>query len=251
MKVTPIKTRKVVPGSGSLKQLLDDYITDLPEKSVVAVTSKVVAIVEGRVAPIAGTDKEELIKHESDLYLPSALSKYKYHFTITNNTLISVAGIDESNSGGDYYVLWPKDPQKTANDIRAHLSSKFKLKNLGVIITDSTCMPLRWGTLGIALSYSGFAATNSYIGKPDLFDRPFKVSQSGVAIGLAAAAVLAMGEGTEQTPLAIIEDLPFVKFQGRDPTQAELEKFYITNYEDDLFAPFIQNVPWQKGRRES
>ena len=31
--------------------------------------------------------------------------------------------------------------------------------------------------------------------------RPFKMSQANVAAGLAAAAVVVMGEGSEQTPL--------------------------------------------------
>jgi F420-0:gamma-glutamyl ligase len=71
-----------------------------------------------------------------------------------------------------------------------------------------------------------------------------------VALGLAAAAVLAMGEGTEQTPIAIITDVSFVKFQQRDPTKEELEYFYIKNKEEDLFAPFLNAVKWQKGKSD-
>jgi F420-0:gamma-glutamyl ligase len=98
------------------------------------------------------------------------------------------------------------------------------------------------------LAYSGFRALNDYIGRPDLFGRPFAVSQADVAGGLAAAAVLQMGEGTEQTPIAILSELPFVHFQERDPTAEELATVIISLAED-LFAPFLTSVQWQQGTR--
>lgn len=247
MKVAALKTDKIRPGDMGILEVLNKAISHLEEKSVVVVTSKIVALCENRVEPVNGTDKEALIKRESNLYLPSMLSKYGYHFTITNHTLISVAGIDESNSGGDYYVLWPRDVQKSANDIRQYLRDKFRLKELGVIISDSTVLPLRWGTFGIPLSFSGFRATNNYIGEPDLFGRRFKVSKSGVALGLTAAAVVVMGEGTEQTPIAVISDVPFIEFQKANPTKDELENFYISDWHEDLFEPFLSKADWQKG----
>jgi F420-0:gamma-glutamyl ligase len=55
-----------------------------------------------------------------------------------------------------------------------------------------------------------------------------------------------MGEGNEQTPLAVIEDVPFVKFQARNPLKKELESFHI-DMEDDLYAPLLKGVKWRKG----
>jgi F420-0:gamma-glutamyl ligase len=109
---------------------------------------------------------------------------------------------------------------------------------------------MRWGVVGIALSYSGFKALNDYVGQKDLFGRAFKVSQAGVASGLAASAVLVMGEGTEQTPIAVISDIPNVQFQNRNPNKNELELFYIKDKEVDLFAPFFKNVNWQTGNKK-
>jgi F420-0:gamma-glutamyl ligase len=57
-----------------------------------------------------------------------------------------------------------------------------------------------------------------------------------------------MGEGTEQTPIAVISDVPFVKFQQHNPTKEELEFFYIKNKEEDLFAPFLNAVKWHLGK---
>jgi F420-0:gamma-glutamyl ligase len=249
MVVRAVKTGKILAAQKTIFAVLDDFLPNVEERSVVVVTSKIVSLCENRVVPIKGTDKEKLIKQESDYFLPSQLSRYHHHFTITNHSLAAVAGIDESN-GNENYILWPSDPQKSANEIRHHLLEKFKLKNLGVIISDSTCYPLRWGTLGLPLSYSGFEPTRSYIGQPDLFGRPFKVSRAGVALGLTAAAVVAMGEGREQTPMAVITGIDFVKFQDHNPTAQELEDFYIADYKDDLFEPFFSSVNWQKGGRQ-
>jgi putative folate metabolism gamma-glutamate ligase len=250
--VSPIRTKKLRAGEQTIFEVIGDYIAEFENRSILIITSKIVALCEGRVVPITSpsiSKKEELVKQEADYYLPAAASKYGYHFTITNNTLISLSGIDESNSDGNY-VLWPKDVQKTANEIREYLVRKFDFKEVGVLIVDSTCIPLRWGTMGLALAYSGFRALNNYIGQPDLFGRPFQVSQAGIANGLAAAAVVTMGEGTEQTPLAIINDVPFVKFQNRNPTKKELKLFYIDKKDDDLFAPFLNSVKWKKGRKK-
>jgi hypothetical protein len=41
--------------------------------------------------------------------------------------------------------------------------------------------------------------------------------------------------------------VPFVKFQDRSPSKNELDFLKITP-EDDLFAPFLNSVKWQKGK---
>jgi putative folate metabolism gamma-glutamate ligase len=245
MQVTVYKTDKVTKGSYTLYELLDKFLPPIKDGDVLAITSKIVSICEGSVVPKDKVDKEELIIREADYYLPASLSRYGYHFAIKQNTLIAVAGIDESNGEG-YYILWPRDSQKTANEVRKYLKEKYNLIQVGVIITDSTCNPLRRGTVGIALAHSGFRALRNYVGQPDLFGRPFGVTQANTSGGLSAAAVLAMGEGTEQTPLCVLSDLSFVDFQDRDPSAEELEEMTIKP-EDDLFAPFLQAVKWHSG----
>jgi dihydrofolate synthase / folylpolyglutamate synthase len=93
---------------------------------------------------------------------------------------------------------------------------------IGALITDSTCSPVRRGTSGICLARSGFRAVNDYVGRPDLFGRPFKVRQANIAGGLAATAVLVMGEGSERTPICLIRHPPLVELQDRNPKSAEL-----------------------------
>lgn len=244
MRVTAVRTERLAAGSATIEELLDQYVPELPERSVVAIASKIVSLCEGRLAP-EGLSKAELVHRESDRYLPAA-EPYGYQFTITHGTLIPAAGIDESNVGGGR-LLWPEDPQRSANLARRHLATRgHELEHVGVVITDSTCMPLRRGTAGICLAHSGFRAINSYIGRADLFGRLLKVSEANVAAGLAAAAVVVMGEGDEQTPLCVIDDLPQVEFTSRDPEPAELDGLFIPP-EDDLFGPFLGAVPWQRG----
>jgi|SRR3989344_1354773 len=245
MIVKPIKTRKVRPGEDNdLYALLDDYLPRLREGSIVAITSKVVAICEGRFAGIGKISKNKLIEQEAEYFLPRG--KNGFYLTIKYNLLIPSAGIDESNGNG-YYILWPGDPQRTANKARKYLAKKFNLKRVGVIITDSKTNPLRWGVTGVSIVHSGFAPMNNYIGSKDIFGRELKYTKTNIMDALGTAAVLIMGEGKEQTPLAIIEDIPFVNFQRRNPTQKELREVRITMMQDDLYKKLLTRVKWRKG----
>lgn len=249
MIVKPIKTKSIRAGEISIYQLLDKYVKNLKDKDIVVLTSKIVSLCQNNVVPVGSVDKEDLIKEQADLYT-SVTNPYGSHFTVIKNTLMSSAGIDESNGSGNY-VLWPKDPQKTANNIREYLVDKHNIKYLGVIITDSTSTPFRRGASGIALAHSGFIGLNNYIGTPDLFNRPYTVSMSNVSGGLAAAAVVAMGEGNEGTPLCLISEVPLVTFQDRNPSKAELEVLKI-DLEDEILSPFLLSAKWeslkQKGK---
>ena len=243
MRVTPIRTARIRAGDMTLSDLLDSAVTDLAEGSVVAVTSKVVSLCEGRVVPAAQTTKAELVAQEAEWSLADPRPG-GFRFTITHSTLIPSSGIDESNGDG-HFVLWPADPQASANAARRHLRTRFGLRRVGVVITDSTCSPLRRGTSGIYLAHSGFRATNSYIDRPDLFGRRLRVSEANIAGGLAAAAVVAMGEGAERTPICVLDELELVRFQPRDPSAGELADLRISP-EEDLFGPFLGAVEWRR-----
>ncbi|MBI2024251.1 coenzyme F420-0:L-glutamate ligase [Candidatus Giovannonibacteria bacterium] len=247
MKIAAIKTHKIRAGEEDLFSILDKYLKKVPEGSVLAVTSKIISLCEGGVVKIGAVDKDELIKSEADFFLPRSASKYDVMLAIKDGLIVPSSGIDESNADG-YYVLWPKNPQESANKILKYLKKRFHLKKAGVIITDSKTTPLRWGTSGVAIAHSGFSALNDYIGRPDIFRRKLKMTKANIMDALAATAVLVMGEGREQTPIAIIENLPFVRFQNRVPSRAELKELRIT-IEDDLYSPLLKAVKWRKGKK--
>jgi dihydrofolate synthase / folylpolyglutamate synthase len=246
MIIKAIKTRKFMPPKDDLLEMLSE-IKILKENSVVAVTSKVVSICEGRCISIKTVDKDKLIKKEADRYLPRNLVPNKWAmYTIKNNLLAVNAGLDESNGAG-YYILWPQDPQRSAQKIWLYLRKKFHLENLGVIITDSKVNPLRRGVVGMAIGFFGFKPFFDYRGKKDLFGRKFEMETANLPDSLATAAVLAMGEGSECQPIAVITDVPSIEFiQGKyNPENSDL-KFEIPGKED-LFYPFLSSVFWKKG----
>lgn len=245
MIINSIKTHKVTTEDKDILKLLDKYISNLEENSVLVVTSKVVAICEGSVVAAGKIDKDELIAKESQYYLPRTENPYNVALTITDNNLIASSGIDESNGNG-FYILWPKNPQQTANEIRANLRQKFNLKNLGIIITDSRTTPLRWGITAIAIGYSGIKPLKNYIGEPDIFGRNLIFTKMSIIDNLSSAAALVMGEGNEQSPLAIATELPQVEFVDEDPSDQELKELKIS-LEEDIYAPLLKSTPWKKG----
>lgn len=248
MTVTAIKTHKIVAGE-KLFDILDKYIPSLEENNVVAISSKVVGICEGRLIKIESKEqKDELAKQESEFYLPREFNQYGFMITINNAVMVASAGIDESNANG-YYSLLPKDPQKSANTIREYLSKKHHCKHVGVILTDSKLTPLRTGVTGYSLSHSGFEALINYIDKPDIFGRLMHAEKENVADSLATAATAVTGEGNEQQPIALITDVPFVKFQARNPTNEEVHNLKI-KMEDDVYASILSRVDWQKGGKK-
>ena len=189
-------------------------------------------------------DKDELIKKEAEFYLDRNQVPNKYAvLTLKQNILIPTAGIDESNAKG-YFILWPENPYQVAKEIYYFIKKNYKLKKFGVIISDSHTTPLRWGTSGIAIAYFGFYPVRDYRGVKDIFGRKLKVTLANLVDGFTTAAVLVMGEGIEKTPLAIIEDIDFVKFKEFDPTKNNPVEI---NPDDDIYAPLLKAIKWKKG----
>lgn len=246
MIVKSYKTHKITDKDTDLFAVLDKYLPKIEENSVVAITSKIVAICEGRMVKIENADKDDLIEKEAQFFIPRETNPLRVSLTITRNNMVASAGIDESNANG-YYILWPKNPQETANKAREYLQKKYKIKNVGVIITDSKTTPFRWGVTSISLAHSGFNALKDYIGTEDLFGRKFQFETLSITDSFATSAALVMGEGSESTPLAVITDIPFVEFQDRNPTQKEIEHSVI-DFEIDVYSPITSSAPWKKGK---
>src|SRR4051812_34533936 len=130
MQITPVKTHKITVKDTDILAVIDSYLPELTDGSVVAVSSKIVSICEGRLIKTDAKGREKLIIEESDRYIDAEDSPYGLILTISGNVLIPYAGIDESNVE-DSLVLWPSDPYGTARKIKEHLKSTRGLKNLG------------------------------------------------------------------------------------------------------------------------
>lgn len=240
MIIRPTKTRVFEEGE-DLYAFVIHYLKKVPERSVVVVTSKIVALSERRTA-IATDDhaKEKLIRAESEFALKT---KYVW-LTIKDGTVMASAGIDESNANSKV-ILLPKDSFKAARVLRKKLQQKYKVKELGVLITDSRTIPLRAGVVGVALGYAGFRGVRDYRGTPDIFGRTLVFSRTDVADSLATAAVLTMGEGNEQRPLAIVTKAPI---EFRDTiSRTELH----IDIEDDMYRPLFSKMPRSRNKKHT
>ncbi len=216
----------------SIINFIHRHLKNLPEKSVLVITSKIVALAEGRVREIKNSHtRDQIIKSESQWALKT---KYTW-LTIKDGMVMSSAGIDESNANGKI-ILLPRDSFRAASIIRNKLKKIYHLQNLGILITDSRLLPLRAGIVGIALGYAGFAGVRRYQGQADIFGRILKLARTDVADSLATAAVLLMGEGAEQQPLAVINDAP-VEFRNRIQRQ-EL----AIDIKEDIYRPLFEKI---------
>lgn len=231
MKVTAVKTRIFEEGEDLFK-FVTANIPEIKEGSVLAVASKIVALSERRVAsPKNAAERGAIIQKESDWMVAT---RYVI-LTMKDGVPMANAGTDESNAKGRL-ILLPKDSFVSAAKLRAKLLKKYKLKKLGILITDSRVMPLRAGVVGIALGYAGIKGVRDYRGKGDMFGRKLKFTQTDVADGLATAAVVVAGEGKEQKPLVVIEEAP-VSF-----AEKVNRKELLIDIEDDMYRPLFGRI---------
>lgn len=242
MNIDPIHTRVLQPPQDDLLAVLSSV--PLKNKDILAVATKVVSIHQGRCIKIdevrKDKQKQELILQEADLVvdLSTTTNLKRSPLTKKYGIVVGSAGIDESNGDG-YFILWPNDPAAFVKYLYSWLKQKYNLSELGVVIVDTIKRPFRRGAVGLAIAHYGFKALQSYRGKTDIFGREFKSEYVNIADALAVSAVLAMGEGDEQTPLAIVSDVKNVEFfAGTD----EL----IVESSDDYFSGLIDNSKWEK-----
>jgi coenzyme F420-0:L-glutamate ligase len=222
MELFPIKT----PIIKSKDDLINILITSMKKNKIkpkngdiLVVSSKVVALSEGRIVNyknIKPSEKAESLAKEYNLepgFAELVLKESDKIFggvkrailTMKNNMFIANAGVDHSNAPKDHAILWPKNPSLSADNIRKEFEKKLNV-NIGVVISDSHCSPLRTGTTGFALANSGFNAVIDERGKKDLFGNTMRITQRAIADGLASAAVVVMGETDERIPAVLVRD---------------------------------------------
>ena len=144
----------------------------------------------------------EIILRESDIIFGGIPG---FVLTSGDNILAPNAGIDKSNTKSGSVILYPIDPYLVAEQIRRKFLLKYNV-HVGIIIADSSLMPGRIGTVGVAIACSGIEPTSDLRGQKDLYGNPLKVTFQAVADDLASIANLKMGEGSDIIPIAIIRD---------------------------------------------
>lgn len=206
---------------------------ELSENTIVVIASKIVALAQGR--KVQGSKKaiEKWVKKEAERYWKT---EYPQIFlSLTNGILIANAGIDASNTEPETLILWPIEAQQFADEFRKQIQNRFSLQNIGVIVSDSRCTPLRAGVSGVALAWSGFEGVTDERGKQDLYGNPLQITKLATADNLSSAAELVMGNANESTPFVLCKDV-LVKFTAEQQSPC-MAQFPI---KDDIFAPLYQ-----------
>jgi len=208
-------------GKFNLVSLLEKRLgKSLRNGDVLVISSKYVAISEGRVVALKGVKpgakaKElartyrmdarlcELIVRESDLIIGGIPG---FLLASWEGLLTPNAGIDKSNIEHGMVVLYPRRPEISARGIRDAI--KFDLGvDVGVVICDSRLMPTRRGTVGVALASVGLKAIVDLRGKKDLFGNVLRVTSQAIADDLSSSAQLLMGESNEGVPAVVVRGL--------------------------------------------
>lgn len=237
LEILPIKTRIVKPPKDDISDIIDSL--EVKDGDIVFITSKILAIHQGRTRKTDEVEKTDLMREEAERMLSykNETGDFNVNLTVAHGVLIPAAGIDESNADG-YYVLWPEKIDEACREIRARLMKKFNLKRLGVVATDSHTMPLRWGVTGLAIGLSGVEPLKDIRGENDIFNRKMKLTQVDLIDPLAAIAVREMGESSECTPVAIVRGDTSLVFSDT----ASMDGFKIPP-EMDLYRPLLEALP--------
>ncbi len=234
--LTPLKHIPFIRQGDNLADILLNALRvtniELQDDDILVLAQKIVSKAEGRMVNLAtvtpsnralelaqksGKDPRiaELLLQESNevlrVRMGTVVVEHKLGFVCAN------AGIDQSNvtgeDGGEYALLLPVDPDRSAREIRQAIQT-ITGKKIGVMIIDSHGRAWRIGTVGICIGLSGIPALVDERGWRDLFGHTLKITIVGVADELAAAASLMMGQAAEGTPVVHARGFPYPLGEG-------------------------------------
>lgn len=225
---------------------LDRTAGPLADGDVVVVAQKIISKAEGRYVDLASVrpsaraqevavavDKDprlvEVILSESRRVIRQRrgvlIVEHRLGFIMAN------AGVDRSNvppiDGSEQVLLLPVDPDATARALQERLAKRCD-RQIGVIISDSVGRAWRRGIVGIALGAAGLPSLLDLRGREDLYGRELKVTETGFADEIAAAASIVMGQANEAVPVVLVRGLTWT---APSAPASEL----IRAAEDDLF----------------
>jgi len=198
--------------------------TQLEDRDIIVIASSIVAKSEGRVlrledvTPGAEAKRIARVNDEDARFIHVVLNESEevliespFMLTQTHTGHICVnAGVDRSNVEGGFVLLLPKDPDGSAKRIRDAIERETN-KHVCVIITDTCGRPFRIGQTGIAIGCAGISPTKDWRGEKDLFGRTLETTNEAVIDELAGFANLMMGEGKDATPVVIIRGAKWQK----------------------------------------
>lgn len=211
------------------------------ERDIFVVAQKIVSKAEGRSVSLQSIEPSSRAKEWARAYDKDArvvevvLRESRRIVRMERGVLISEtehgficanAGVDTSNVAEGTVTLLPKDPDASAQKIRASLEQAFDVP-VSVIVSDTFGRPWREGLVNVALGVSGIAPLIDYRGQEDSHGRAMKVTVMAIADELASAAELVMKKSAG-IPVVIVRgfDYDARKSSGRELIRAaELDLF--------------------------
>lgn len=216
---------QVAPGddlAALILQALRESNQALHEGDIVVVAQKIVSKAEGRrvdlrgITPTARARELAARSGKDPRLVELILSQSREVLRALPGSVIVVhlrgwimanAGIDQSNlegnSGDDFALLLPDDPDASAAALRDAIAQRTG-RRVGVIVNDSFGRPWRQGVVGTALGVAGWPALIDRRGAPDLYGRPLTRTIIGHADEIAAAASLVQGQSDEGRPVVVV-----------------------------------------------
>jgi coenzyme F420-0:L-glutamate ligase len=237
MRLYPVQTPIVKPSDNLVEVVLESLRAQqlsLEDNDVLALASKIVSYSQGRIVKLSeikpSGEARKLAKRYSlepefaELLLREAEKVYggveKAVLTLKDCILTANAGIDNKNALAGSVVLWPENLLEWLKNFREEINRKTG-RSVAVMVVDSGLVPLRIGTVGLALAVAGFNPIREWRGKKDLYGRTIVITRHAVADDLASAAHLLMGEASEKTPVVLVRDAP-VDFDDKVHGSAEM-----------------------------
>ncbi len=195
------------------------------EGRVVVLADVVPSRAAGVLAMQYGMDKRlaEVVLHECDEIVGGVKG---YLLARRGGLYLPNAGVDESNAPKGMVTLLPKDPDASAQRVRAELFARLGVE-VAVLVIDSRTHAMRLGVAGVAIGVAGMLPITDERGKQDLFGHTLHVTRRAIADNLASTAELLMGESNECMPAVLVRGYEYVKAEG-----VSLESIA---QEDDLF----------------
>lgn len=158
---------------------------------------------DARVTELALRESRRVIKRKNGVLI----TETRHGFICANS------GVDVSNvDGGEHALLLPKDPDRSAERLRAAVKKKLGVA-VAVIITDSFGRPWREGLTEVAIGVAGMKAIEDYRARRDPHGYELRVTLDAVADELACAAGLVAGK-LRRTPFVIIRGFPYEPGRG-------------------------------------
>lgn len=131
--------------------------------------------------------------------------------------VLANAGVDASNVNADgsdaSVLLLPRDPDASAARLHDSLRARAHC-DVGVVINDSIGRAWRNGTIGTAIGVCGLPGLLDLRGTADLFGRPLRTTDLGLADEIASAASLLMGQAGEGRPIVLVRGVPYTRRDG-------------------------------------